>query len=1226
MFRNIRITTVALLITGAVAAQTSGIKVTIIDKSTKAPMPFVQVVVEQGSRQVAGASTDDKGVAEIKPLDPGTYNVRAQQEGYKDYLQTGVVVNQDVLGRIEVAMNSVADTSIGTVTIVKYKTPLVSTNTQTGGVMDSGDIHHMAATDINSVAANVPGVYSSDVGGGLNMRGGRQDATQYIIDGQKVTADQAIGSIPLSLISQEQVITGGVPAKYGDVTGGIVEISTLSGVDHFFGSVSGTTSNPFNSYNNNDLGWSLGGPLWSKKDSNGNKSTIVDFIFGGDYQYQRDQSPSFIQPTYVNQGTLAQLQANPLTQEPGGIGYYYTADFIGANQMYTQSWHLNNASDALSLTGKLNFHVSSNVKVTVGGSYQYIVGSAGGYANTMFDYEGDGQSTQTNYRGFVRLTQKFYTPVGKDKSSLIKNAFYSIQAEYSHTYNVTDNRSFGDNYFDYGYVGKFVENITPFYSPNVINGPAGPGYYLQSYDYSSFTFTPGTENPLEANYANDVIQHSGTSGWFVSQIPSNNGLINGGGSNGIYSLWTNVGQSYGSYYEQNANHFRFSADFSAEIANNSIDVGFEYEQSSLSYYSLSAGALWGLMRQLADHHLLVAGLDTTNPILVKTGTYNTYTYNYSLIDLAQQSQFDKSLREKIYGTNNLTTAEEQAYIQTDQYDPSFYSLSMFSATDLLQQGGGSQYVGYLGYNYLGQLGSTNPSINDFFNQKDANGNNLYPMGAYRPIYLAGYIQDHFDIKTMVFDVGLRVEQFNANQDVLSDPYTLFPISTASSAAAKSLGEIPSNIGGDYAVYVNNSQNPTSIVGYRNGNNWYNASGNLVADPTVIATATSSGTIQPLLQDKSQTSLGANAFTTYSPTTEVLPRLAFSFPITDKAKFFAHYDILTQRPPGIGTSVFQPTQYMFIQSYIGQTLANPALQPQETTDYELGFTQVLDQAQSMALEISAFYRGMKGLTQTYRYLEAYPTSYISYANQDFSTVKGLSVMYDLRRIGNWSDVKFKTGYSLSFADGTGSGPNSGFNLASSGEPNIQIPTALDYDQRHTVTANLDFHFASGSNYDGPVWTTHSGKSIQILSNAGVNINFSAGSGTPYTQWTNATQQGNGITAKYGVDGTINGDNLPWQNRIDIRADKMFRVSVKSHPCQLTVFISATNLFNTENVLNVYNFTGSATDDGFLESAQGKQTINGQVSPQAFVAQYSVYEKVPTNFSLPRQAYLGLTFNF
>lgn len=1224
MFKKIRTTSVALLITAALSAQTSGIKVHIYDKITKAPVAYAQVVAEQGDKQVTGGMTDDKGYVELKPMDPGTYNIRAQEQGYNDLLVTGVVVHQDELQHVEASMVAQMDTSIHAVTVTSYSVSLITPGTRSGHTLDSTDLHNGAITNVTGLAAGTAGVRASDVNGEVNFRGARSDATQYIVDGQKITADQAVGSLPTGLIDQEQVITGGIPAKYGDVTGGIIEISTLSAADHYFGSVQGSTSNLFDSYNNNDVNWSLGGPIWTKTDSTKTKTTLVDFLFGGDYTYSRDQNPSFIDPTYANSATLAQLNANPLIPEPGGTGFYTAASFVTSDQMETQTWHQNNAKDEISLTGKLNFHVSNNVKVTVGGSYQYLIDhnwNDGGYNFAMFDAAEDPLQTQLNYKGFVRLTQSFRNPEGKDKTALIKNAFYTLQAEYSHTYQQTENGNFGNNYFDYGYVGQFYQYRVPVIPTTLTEGKDGLGYYMTAFNDSAFTFSPSNLNPIEANYTKDVIQQIGTGGDFAIVIPANNGMVNGGFPQNIYSLWYNVGTGYPTYFEQNSNHFRFSADFSAEIANNSVEVGFEYEQNSISQFQLDATALWGLMRQLADFQLTT--LDVNNPMVAREGTYNAYTYNY-LPNSAIQTQFDKSLREKL----GLPVNGNQ-WIQPDEYAPSMYSLSMFSATDLIQQGTNS-LVFYDGYNYMGQMNASNPSINDFFNDRDANGNLTYPIAAYRPIYMAGYIQDHFDIKTMRFDVGLRVEQFNANQYVLADPYLLYPAYTAGSSPAKDLaaqeGGIPSNIGSNYVVYVNNAQSPTSIVGYRNGNNWYNSSGVLVADPTVISSLTTTGTIQPYLQNPSQSTIGANAFTTYTPQTEVLPRLAFSFPITEMADFFAHYDILSQRPPGVGYNILNPIEYLYIQSYIGQILSNPALVPQQTVDYELGFTQVLDKAKSMALEIDAFYRDMKDQVETYRYLNAYPSNYLSFANIDFGTVKGLSIAYDLRRIGNWSDVKFRANYTLSFADGTGSGPTSGANLAASGEPNLQIPAALNYDQRHVINANLDFHFGEGANYDGPVWTTHNGHAVQVLSNAGFNINFTAASGTPYTQYTNATQQGIGITSKYGIIGAINGDYMPWQNRVDARVDKMFNVSIKSHPCRVTVYLSATNLLNTENILNVYNYTGNPTDDGFLESAQGKQTVAGQISPQAYVSQYSVYEKNPTYFAMPRLASLGVIFNF
>ena len=83
----------------------------------------------------------------------------------------------------------------------------------------------------------------------------------------------------------------------------------------------------------------------------------------------------------------------------------------------------------------------------------------------------------------------------------------------------------------------------------------------------------------------------------------------------------------------------------------------------------------------------------------------------------------------------------------------------------------------------------------------------------------------------------------------------------------------------------------------------------------------------------------------------MPRIAFSFPISDVADFFAHYDVLTQRPPGANR--LDPTQYLNITSNAGQFINNPNLKPERTTDYELGFRQVLNDKKNSAITLSAF---------------------------------------------------------------------------------------------------------------------------------------------------------------------------------------------------------------------------------------------------------------------------------
>ncbi len=95
---------------------------------------------------------------------------------------------------------------------------------------------------------------------------------------------------------------------------------------------------------------------------------------------------------------------------------------------------------------------------------------------------------------------------------------------------------------------------------------------------------------------------------------------------------------------------------------------------------------------------------------------------------------------------------------------------------------------------------------------------------------------------------------------------------------------PSTIGDDYVVYVDDIENPSAVVGYRDGDIWYNADGLVISDPSLLAEA-AGGKIAPYLTDQSiqDDSLGmvnTSAFKDYKPETTFNPRISFSFPISD----------------------------------------------------------------------------------------------------------------------------------------------------------------------------------------------------------------------------------------------------------------------------------------------------------------------------------------------------------
>src|SRR5690606_19356322 len=122
----------------------------------------------------------------------------------------------------------------------------------------------------------------------------------------------------------------------------------------------------------------------------------------------------------------------------------------------------------------------------------------------------------------------------------------------------------------------------------------------------------------------------------------------------------------------------------------------------------------------------------------------------------------------------------------------------------------------------------------------------------------------------IFNVGVRVDRFDANQKVLSDPYLLYDAHEAGDAEVRDrFGDVvPAGIGDDYVVYVNNSENPSFITGYRNGTNWFDASGNPITDIDPLTQAAGgTGGIQPFLtnyDDFDNNRVNPNAFTDYEP--------------------------------------------------------------------------------------------------------------------------------------------------------------------------------------------------------------------------------------------------------------------------------------------------------------------------------------------------------------------------
>jgi len=1211
-------------------AQTGTLKGVILDLMTGEPIPFANVVIEKGGNQLAGTTTDFDGKYTIKPIEPGNYNVQATFVGYQTVEITGVVISANKITFQDLKLQE--GVALGEIKIIEYKKPLLDQDNLSGETKTAEEIVALPTRSVASVASTTAGIYQKDEGDAVNMRGSRENATSYYVDGIKVRG--AIG-VPTSGIEQITVVTGGLPAQYGDATGGIISVTTKGPSNKFFGGIELESSSLFDKYNYNLLGFGLSGPILKKRNADGTKgSSVIGYFLSGELRNVDDTDPSAIGRWKVKDNVLKDLQANPFRIAPNAsAGFLSNSDFLTENDFENVQAKLNSNERRFNISGKLDFKPTNTTFLSLGGTYYARKSRDFSGWRSMFSYANNRESSQTTYRLFGKLTQKFGSQEADEENSsaTIKNAFFTIQGDYTNNkYTFVDS----DHQFDlfkYGYVGEFKT-----FKRNIYNGGSavdsstgiiytgqihsGWGDTLYTFDENKYT------NVDLANYTRAYYQMFSDYGLSSFVGAENDGIIrtaadlrgqglrNGDLPASVYSLYGNHGTMYNGSAKQENTQTTFKAAGSADIKDHELSFGFEFEQRDDSYWGMGPMGMWGLMRQLTNKHILQRDLSNPNPVIDElTGVYQD-TVNYDRLYVAEeQSWFDRNLRE-----NLGLQVDNREYINIDQLSPEEFDIRMFSPDELLNSG--SSLVYYFGYDIHGNKLSSNPTLKDFFEKKDANGNYLREIASFQPIYTAGYIQDKFAIDDLIFNIGLRIDRYDANQKVLGDKYLLHEAYTAGNTTDfLNSADIPSTIGNDFVVYVDDASNPSSIVGYRDNETWYNAEGLQISDPLLVAEA-AGGQIQPYLVNPEGASAGEvdvdNVFEDYEPETIFMPRIAFSFPISDEAQFFAHYDVLTQRPPQ--SNRLEPVDYLFMADRVGALLNNPDLKSEKTVDYELGFAKTL--SLRSALKISAFYKELRDMIQVVNVLGAYPAQYLTYGNIDFGTVKGMSVNFDLRRTGN---VSMTANYTLQFADGTGSSASSGQSLVNTGQPNLRTTIPLAFDQRHAISASVDYRYGQGKDYNGPVLF---GKNI--LANAGANMVLSAGSGTPYSKQSNITQEAaSGINDRSTLEGSLNGSRLPWQFRISAKFNKEFEIKwTDKKKSNVNLYVQIQNLLNAKNIISVYRATGNPEDDGYLTSSAAQNAINAQNSPDSFRYLYSLAVNNPNNYSLPRMIRAGLSFEF
>lgn len=214
------------------------IKGVVIDKSTRQPLEFVNVLVVGLG---IGASTDANGNFLIPQVPPGIYRLQASFLGYKTELTPEYRVNH-VTPYVQIELEE-ENASLNEVVVTASPFQKVPESPVSLRVIGLQEIEKApgANRDISKVVQNYPGVAFSPIGyrNDLIVRGGGPSENRFYLDGVEIpninhfstqgASGGPVGLIDADLIRSVKFYSGAFPADKGNALSSVLDFSLRDG-------------------------------------------------------------------------------------------------------------------------------------------------------------------------------------------------------------------------------------------------------------------------------------------------------------------------------------------------------------------------------------------------------------------------------------------------------------------------------------------------------------------------------------------------------------------------------------------------------------------------------------------------------------------------------------------------------------------------------------------------------------------------------------------------------------------------------------------------------------------------------------------------------------------------------------------------------------------------------------------------------------------------------------
>jgi len=1012
---------------------------------------------------VYGTATGVEGVYIILNIPPGTYDLSARMIGYKKMIVKNVRISADLTTHQDFILET--EVLQGEEVVVEATRPLIQQDVTASRTIQSGEeINAMPVDNYEGAMTIVAGAVVDD--GTVHFRGGRTSEIVYLIDNMSMS-DPLTGNndseISNFAIEEVHIMTGGFSAEYGNAQSGVVNVITKEGGSSFGGRIRYTTSD-------NSFSRSISRQL-TDGEVEENRQRVEFIISGPDPIFSR------------------------LLPIPGKINYLFTGDIV-----QTDGRFLNQQRDEYSVFGKISYRPIPQFIIRV-----------------------SGLQNLSNFNYFSNLWKR---TVYEDRQ--VKYAFRDDNGD-----GLNDNNNYIEGWFDNGSLD--TEDL---------------GILINNGQY----FGAGNGNL-------DFIDVNGNGEWDPGEPTED---LNGNNVLDMEDLNHNNSVDKFNMLDHLADIELLSNQFSVSISHQLSDRTF-YEFTLHRYYTKN----WQNPIEVINEDIDGDGkLDMVDEYVLTAD--GSYIWN----DIDGDGYFDRG-NEDLNGDNILnqigvdmyTDYNGNGYVDASEIGPApreYYERmgdkdpesTWLSWGDIPHQGQ-KDYDGFYTYGagttwdrtgwYLDEsytyglkfdLESQITLNHSIRTGIDAGYQDIFRYDAtdrygygenfrVEPTNFAAYIQDKMEFGSVILNIGLRYDYFNANWD-----------------------NYPNNVDDptwdrDEQLFVGNedvNNNAALDPGEDlNGNGFLDQSwipekyhkldGN--GDPLYDADALPVYIVYPG-EIKDPQKVKSQAF--------VSPRFGISYPITVNDKMFFSYGRYFSRP--MGNLLYRNLEFDMGGGF--PVIGNPKLEPEKTSAYEAGVKHAF-KSQS-TLELKGFFKNVTGLTDSRAIYFTVRDWYAFYYNNDYGSIRGFEMTFTQRPLSlRYLGVGGMMSYTYSVAKNKSSSSFEGYITEWAGDVHPTEETYTDWDQRHTVNFNLD------------VRTTK--RLGTLLGDWRANFLGRYGSGM---RWTPPKGQD-----KAQLDNT---EEMPYTFTVDVRISKVFTVG----GLNLEFMLDVRNIFNRKNVVDIANEEWYAAD--------------------------------------------------